>query len=92
VQVLEGEGDLGGVEARLVIGEARLAAQVGEQLAPRHILEEQVHAPLVLQVPQQVHDVGVTDGGEDAHLRLDVVHLLQADDLRARERERERDR
>lgn len=61
VEVLEGEDQVGGVEAGDVGGEATGAAEVGEELASLHVLEQEVEVLLVLESAEAV---GERAGGQ----------------------------
>jgi len=55
VEVVEGDDDLGAVKERRVAAEATGAAQVREQLASAHVLEQHVQEPLAVVRPQPSH-------------------------------------
>ena len=59
VQVLEHEDDLGGVEAGHGLVEAAVLAQVAEELAAGHVVEQQVEEVAVGEGGEQVGDEGV---------------------------------
>ena len=81
MQVLKGEDDLSTVELRDVVWKLRRLAEVCEQLATGHVLEEDVQAVVVCEAAQHVDDEGVCHLAEDGCFGKDVVHLLHADDL-----------
>mmetsp|Transcript_77581 Transcript_77581/g.240356 ORF Transcript_77581/g.240356 Transcript_77581/m.240356 type:complete len:268 (+) Transcript_77581:2-805(+) len=61
VQVGEGQDDLPCVELGVRVGQPALPAEVGEQLAPVHKLQEQEEALVVLETREQVNHEGVLD-------------------------------
>ena len=61
VQVLESAGDLGGEEVGRVVGKLDGVAQVGEQLAAAHVLEQHVEERVVVRRPEEVDDERMVD-------------------------------
>lgn len=79
VQVAQGAGHLGDVLRGLPLGEAVLAAQVLVQLALGGELEDQEDALAVVEVPEELQDVGVPQVALDLDL---APHLLLHPPLR----------
>uniref|UniRef100_A0A182Q467 Uncharacterized protein n=1 Tax=Anopheles farauti TaxID=69004 RepID=A0A182Q467_9DIPT len=77
VQVLEREHDLGGVEARVRLGEPADLAQVREHLAARHVLQHHVQVRVVLEVELETDQERERDRLKDALLVQRVLDLLQ---------------
>ena len=81
MQVLEGEHDLRGVEARGLLAVASGATQMCEHLAAAHVLEHHVEVGVVLEAPQEAHNERKVDGREDLLLIERVLHLLHLHDV-----------
>ena len=81
MEVLENERNLGGVEARGVVGEAARLPQMREELAADDVLHHEVEVALVLEGTEQVDDVREGDLLEHELLGHDVLDLLERDDL-----------
>lgn len=81
VQILKGEHNLGGIEARMGLREAADLAQMREHLTARHVLEDHVEIGVVLEVILEADEKRKGDGLQDAFLVQRVLDLLEFDDL-----------
>jgi hypothetical protein len=81
VQVVEGEGDFGGVELGDGVGEALRLAQQAEQLAALNKVHDHVQVLRVLERAPQGDEEGVLDLLQHAALVVGVLDLLHLDDL-----------
>ena len=80
VQVLQDQDNLGGVEAGHVLAEPAELAQVGEELATGHVVEEDVEELVVREGGDEAGDEGVSGHVcQDLALVAHVVELLELD-------------
>lgn len=82
VQVVQGQGDLGGVELGDGVGEALGLAQQTKQLAALDKVHDHVQVLAVLEGAPQGDEEGVLDLLQHAALVVGVLDLLHLDDLR----------
>lgn len=81
VQVVEGEGDFGGIELGDGVGEALGLAQQAEELAALDKVHDHVEVLCVLEGAPQGDEEGVLDLLQHAALVVGVLDLLHLDDL-----------
>ena len=80
VQVLQDQDNLGGVEAGHVLAEPAELAQVGEELATGHVVEEDVEELVVREGGDEAGDEGMSGHVcQDLALVAHVVELLELD-------------
>ena len=80
VQVLQGQGDLGGVETCSILREADLLAEMEEELASIQEVRDEVKRLRRLEGEVKLHNEGMRDLLHDVSLDLRVVHLVRPDD------------
>mmetsp|Transcript_21007 Transcript_21007/g.63140 ORF Transcript_21007/g.63140 Transcript_21007/m.63140 type:complete len:390 (-) Transcript_21007:239-1408(-) len=81
VQVAEHVGDARGVEAGVVLVEAPEHVDQRKELAAEGRLEQQEHAPRVLEGRGELDDCGVAHGGEEVALAYDGPDAVRREEL-----------
>ena len=81
VDVLEGKGDLEGVELGLLVGELAVLAKMSEKLATGDDLHDDENVMIILEGGNHGHDEGAIELVHESALGVDMIDLLELDDL-----------